>query len=108
MLQLMRQLEETVTTLRMSILVHAEGTRALNAGIAVRRLSTVFLDFVKKFRLPIVPVRFCGGLPAAVEADAVRQDYPVGYGTQDICFGRPILPDSLTGMLIDQRNMVLA
>jgi hypothetical protein len=44
-------------------------------------------------RVPIVPVRFVGGLPTEPLDD--RIEFPVGMGQQDIYFGSPIPPERL-------------
>jgi hypothetical protein len=76
-----------------SLLIHVEGTRALRARRPVGRLSSAVLDFAIAGGLAIVPVRFAGGLP--LDDAPARLEFPVGYGRQDILFGRPILPAEL-------------
>jgi hypothetical protein len=53
----------------------------------------VFVDLALDADLPIVPVRFVGGLP--IEEMETTLDFPVGYGKQDYYVGRPIMPDEL-------------
>ena len=56
--------------------------------------------------LPIVPVRFKGGLP--VEKLDNTLDFPVGYGKQDYYIGTPILPETLKALnYADRRKMVI-
>ncbi len=89
-----------------SLLVHVEGTRATSARARVATLSTVFLDLAVEADVPVVPLRFVGGLPD--EPVATRLEFPVGYGRQDFFFGRPIAPDELRALpLADRKRRVL-
>ena len=71
-----------------SLFVHAEGHRAFAAGQKTEKLSSVLVDMALQFDLPVVPVRFYGGLP--VEPADTRLDFPVGDGMQDIYIGEPV------------------
>lgn len=84
-----------------SLMLHVEGTRATQANQPVTRLSSVFLDLAIKGGLPIVPVRFTGGLP--VEECARKREYPVGAGAQDYHFGRAIQPQTLAALPFAER-----
>jgi hypothetical protein len=84
------------------LMVHVEGTRALACRTPVAKLSSAFLDLAVEFGLPIVPVRFTGGLP--VESVGQRLDFPVGFGKQAIWLGRPLLPDQLAKLPLKERK----
>ena len=76
-----------------SLIVHVEGTRSLSCRVPVRTISALFLDMAVELDLPIVPVRFAGGLP--VSEAAARLEFPLEDGSQDYYFGTPVLPDVL-------------
>ena len=52
--------------------------------------------------MPIVPVRFLGGLP--VEPLESRLEFPLGHGRQRIHFGAPLLPEVLVGLPSRERR----
>ncbi|MBP7634528.1 hypothetical protein KBA41_10155 [Candidatus Ozemobacteraceae bacterium] len=84
-----------------SLLVHVEGTRSLTADQPVTRMSSIFLDMPIEKNIPIVPVRFVGGLPAQAIDD--RLDFPYDNGKQDYLIGAPILPAELKKLPYGQR-----
>ncbi|KAF1080206.1 MAG: hypothetical protein GQF41_3374 [Candidatus Rifleibacterium amylolyticum] len=88
-----------------SLLVHVEGTRAAAADQPVTRLSSIFLDMAIDKNLPLVPLRFVGGLPA--EPSNERHDFPYGNGKQDYLIGTPVLPEQLKKMPYGQRPRFL-
>lgn len=88
-----------------SLLVHVEGTRAAAADQPVTRLSSIFLDMAIDKNLPLVPLRFVGGLPA--EPSNERHDFPYGNGKQDYLIGAPIMPEQLKKMPYGQRPRFL-
>lgn len=88
-----------------SLLVHVEGTRAAAANQPVTRLSSIFLDMAIDKNLPLVPLRFVGGLPA--EPSEERLDFPFGNGKQDYLIGAPIMPEQLKKMPYGQRPRFL-
>ena len=79
-----------------SLLIHVEGTRARSCRHRPDRLGAPILDLALRHRLPIVPVRFTGGLP--IEPAPTRLDFPIGHGAQDIWFGRAIAPEQLAAL----------
>ncbi|MEE8524918.1 MAG: hypothetical protein V3T72_13370, partial [Thermoanaerobaculia bacterium] len=85
-----------------SVMVHCEGTRSLTCRQPVQKLSGAFLDAAVAAEVPVVPVRFAGGLP--VEPLTERIDFPFGCGQQDVRIGRPLLPDELAGLDYGQRR----
>lgn len=79
-----------------SVMVHVEGTRALECRTPVQKMSGAFLDMALAVGAAVVPVRFVGGLPP--EPLERRLEYPFGFGTQDIWLGRPIPPAELRAL----------
>lgn len=84
-----------------SVLIHVEGTRSVEAGQPVTKISSIFLDMAIAKNIPIVPVRFTGGLPST--PSAARFDFPHGNGKQDYFIGGPIFPEELKKMYYGQR-----
>jgi 3-oxoacyl-(acyl-carrier-protein) synthase/3-hydroxymyristoyl/3-hydroxydecanoyl-(acyl carrier protein) dehydratase/1-acyl-sn-glycerol-3-phosphate acyltransferase len=76
-----------------SVMVHVEGTRSLSCRTPVQKMSGAFLDMAIAGGVPVVPVRFVGGLPA--EPLEARIEFPVGMGKQDIYIGSPIAASEL-------------
>lgn len=76
-----------------SLMLHADGTRSLSCRTPVAKLSAVFTDLACSLNLPIVPVRFAGGLPVAPVAQ--RLEFPLGFAKQRYVLGTPIMPDVL-------------
>ena len=85
-----------------SVMVHVEGTRSLECRTPVQKMSGAFVDMALQTGTPIVPVRFCGGLPT--EALPARIEFPVGLGTQDVWLGRPLMPEELQGVPYGERK----
>jgi hypothetical protein len=65
-------------------------------------MSSVFLDLAIESGVPVVPVRFVGGLP--VEPVSARLEFPVGYGKQDFWFGRPLSAATLRELPFAERS----
>ena len=106
MLDLVGSLKAILYSEGASLMVHAEGTRSLQCRQPVKQLSAVFLDFAVAGNLPIVPVRFAGGLPFTGGTE--RLEFPVGFGKQDFYLGQPILPETLAPLpLKDRKEWVL-
>ncbi|HNW34801.1 MAG TPA: hypothetical protein PKM25_07715 [Candidatus Ozemobacteraceae bacterium] len=84
-----------------SLLVHVEGTRGLTANQPVTRMSSIFLDMTIDKNIPVVPVRFVGGLP--LHPIDERLDFPFDNGKQDYLIGKPILPGELKNLPYGQR-----
>ena len=82
-------------------MVHVEGTRSLTCREPVRKMSGVFIDMAVEAGVPIVPVRFVGGLP--IEPLEERIEFPIGMGSQEYYLGRPILPQNLQGVPYKER-----
>lgn len=89
-----------------SLLVHVDGTRSQQAGMPVRAVSSVLIDLALKHELPIVPVRFAGGLP--VEAGVGRLEFPYRLGQQDYYLGQAVHPQTLRALPYAQRAQLIA
>jgi PfaB family protein len=89
-----------------SVFLHTEGRLGLTCKKPVKVLSSVFIDMALESDLPIVPVRFTGGLPVKKLENTL--DFPVGYAKQDYYIGTPILPETLKALnYADRRKMVI-
>jgi hypothetical protein len=79
-----------------SFFVHCDGTRARSCRTPVQRMSSLFLDMAIELDVPVVPVRFVGGLP--VEPIDGKAEFPVGMGQQDYFLGAPVTADELRSL----------
>ncbi|MFD2331656.1 beta-ketoacyl synthase N-terminal-like domain-containing protein [Cohnella sp. GCM10020058] len=105
MLQTLKDLAVRMQAGNESILVHVEGTRARTEDKEVTVVSGIWTDLALQGNIPIVPVRFRGGLPA--EESESRLEFPVGYGSQHYYIGRPIFPDELRALPLPARKQVI-
>ncbi|PCI37634.1 MAG: beta-ketoacyl synthase [Elusimicrobia bacterium] len=89
-----------------SVMVHVEGTRQLDCRAPVANMSSVFSDLAVRENVPIVPVKYAGGLPRKqLEKGLV---YPYGYARQDYWIGAPIEAEELTELLpLERKKRVL-
>ncbi len=85
-----------------SVFLHAEGKLGLSCRHGVKNLSSVFIDLAEECNLPIVPVRFVGGLP--VQEMETTLDFPLGYGRQDYYLGKPILVEDIKKLPYAERR----
>ncbi|MCB0065597.1 MAG: hypothetical protein KDD77_00525, partial [Caldilineaceae bacterium] len=93
---------ERTRTENNSLLVHVEGKHARRAGQPVEVISTALIDLAVSKGVPIVPLRFAGGLPVTpVDAPLA---FPVDYGAQDFLVGAPILPEALAPLASSERR----
>jgi 1-acyl-sn-glycerol-3-phosphate acyltransferase len=90
---------------RRSLLVHVDGTRVQTCRHRVADCSGLFLRLALALDMPIVPVRFRGGLP--VRSMDQWFDFPFGYGRQDYWIGRPIPPSDLAPLDADARRTLI-
>jgi 1-acyl-sn-glycerol-3-phosphate acyltransferase len=97
----LEEYRKILTMERASLYVAVEGQRAHRADHPVRRLSSTFIDLAVENDLPIVPVKFVGGLPQ--EAVRERLDFPYHHGKQDYYLGRAIWPSTLHGLAYAER-----
>jgi len=103
------RIEQDLRNDNSSLMVHVEGTRSRHCRNPVTQIGGVFLDLAVNANIPIVPIRFAGGLPVAADADATRLEFPHRYARQDIHIGSPIQPDELSTLpLVAQKARVLA
>ena len=79
-----------------SLHLHVEGEQATSSRQRVQRRSAVVVDLALELDLPILPLRFSGGLPVAPLAEIIS--FPVDFGRQDYTAGRPLLPAELRRM----------
>ncbi|MCP4211127.1 MAG: beta-ketoacyl synthase [Halieaceae bacterium] len=97
---------ERTRTQQNSLLVHVEGKHALQACQPVEVVSTALIDLAVAKGVPIVPLRFAGGLP--VTPVAAPLDFPIDYGQQDFLIGAPLLPEVLAPLpSLERRTRVL-
>lgn len=85
-----------------SLAVHVQGTRSVSCRQKVDQVSAAFLDLALEARLPVVPVRFVGGLP--VEPASERLEFPWRFGRQDYHLGRSISPEELSALALRERK----
>ena len=107
MLKMLADIKESLVKEGLSLMVHSEGTRALHCGEPVKKLSSVFIDLAVAANLPIVPVRFSGGLPSTNAEDSSRFEFPIGYGRQDYYLGAPIMPEDLKKLTLAERTRLV-
>ena len=84
-----------------SFFVHVDGTRAQSCRTPTYRCSSVFVDLALELDLPIVPVRFVGGLP--VEPIDGKAEFPFEHSSQDYWIGEPIEPAALRALGLRER-----
>jgi 3-hydroxymyristoyl/3-hydroxydecanoyl-(acyl carrier protein) dehydratase/1-acyl-sn-glycerol-3-phosphate acyltransferase len=85
-----------------NVMIHVEGTRSTSCSKPVSKMSGVFIDMALTLGVPIVPVRFVGGLPRTdVET---RLEYPFAMGRQDYYLGAPILPEAIAKLPYKDRT----
>ena len=107
MLRILKDFGETVHDQPRSLLVHVDGTRASRAGQSSAKVSSVLIDLAINDNIPIIPVRFAGGLP--VEASDERLEFPTGYAGQDYYLGSVIEATELEALpYVDRAKRVLA
>ena len=64
--------------------------------------SSDIVDLALELELPIVPVRFAGGLP--LEPISGKLEFPIGHCHQDYLIGSPIAPDELRQLPYAERG----
>jgi 1-acyl-sn-glycerol-3-phosphate acyltransferase len=102
MFKILENMKPDLAAGRRSFFVHPEGTRSQSCRDPVMKISSLFLDMALELNLPVVPVRFSGGLP--VEPISGKLDFPFDHGSQDYIIGAPILPDELRGLAYGERG----
>ncbi|MEL6931283.1 MAG: 1-acyl-sn-glycerol-3-phosphate acyltransferase [Cyanobacteria bacterium J06600_6] len=107
MLKLLNQIKNAIAEQGNSLMVHAEGTRLKNCRQPVTNLSAVFIDLALELNLPIIPVKFVGGLP--VESVTERLEFPLGYTHQDYHLGKAIDPQTLKSLgNLERKALILS
>jgi 1-acyl-sn-glycerol-3-phosphate acyltransferase len=107
LLDIVRYLRKMMMEERRSVLIHVEGVRGLTCRTPVKAASGVLLDLAVEANVPILPVRFTGGLPVAPLTASL--DFPIGYGKQQYILGPPIRPEELARLsLLDKKARVLS
>ena len=79
-----------------SLHLHVEGEQAASSAQRVQRMSAVLIDLALELDLPILPLRFSGGLPHQPLTEIIS--FPFEFGRQDYTLGRPLLPAELRRM----------
>jgi 3-oxoacyl-(acyl-carrier-protein) synthase/3-hydroxymyristoyl/3-hydroxydecanoyl-(acyl carrier protein) dehydratase/1-acyl-sn-glycerol-3-phosphate acyltransferase len=85
-----------------NVMIHVEGTRSLSCSKPISKMSGVFVDMALTLGVPIVPVRFVGGLPRTELTE--RLEYPLAMGKQDHFIGAPILPETIAKLPYKERT----
>jgi 1-acyl-sn-glycerol-3-phosphate acyltransferase len=85
-----------------SLLVHVEGTRQVQPGAAIEKISSMWVDLCMDRQIPIVPVAFRGGIVDA------KTDVPVGGARQSVHIGPAILPETLAALPYAERRRLIA
>ncbi|WP_341301989.1 1-acyl-sn-glycerol-3-phosphate acyltransferase [Lysinibacillus sp. FSL H8-0500] len=104
-LKILKQMSTILQKEQTSLLIHVDGTRAISCREASTQMNRNVIKLAIEANVPIVPVRFTGGLP--VEPLLERIDFPVGYGCQDYYIGTPILPEKLRLLSIEKQKKVI-
>lgn len=106
MFDILEDFKQKIREEGVSVFLHPEGKLGLSCRHPVKTLSSVFLDLAIDMDLPIIPVKFAGGLPVEEMKDV--RDFPMGYGRQDYHIGKPILPEELKKQAYaDRRKLVI-
>ena len=87
---------------RRSFFLHPQGTRDRSCRQTVTKISSTFLDLATELDLPVVPIRFTGGLP--VELIEGKLEFPHRYTAQDYWIGRPIEAETLRQLPYAERG----
>ncbi|MFT7646937.1 MAG: acyl transferase domain-containing protein/3-hydroxymyristoyl [Candidatus Poriferisodalaceae bacterium] len=101
MFTIVREVAAGMAAGQQSFFVHPQGTRAQSSRELTTKCSSVFVDLAIELGVPIVPVRFLGGLPD--EPIDGKLEFPVGHGAQDYWIGEPIEAEQLKVMGLRER-----
>lgn len=102
LLTLLKEFAHSLEHTPRSLMVHVDGTRSLTGGEPVKSVSSVLIDLALESHLPILPVRFAGGLSQVPQAHGL--EFPLDYGQQDYFIGTAIPPESLLTLPYAQRS----
>lgn len=102
MFTILDNFKKMITDEGISVFLHVEGKLGLRCREPVKNLSSVFIDLATNLNLPVIPVRFFGGLPVQKMDSTI--DFPYGYCKQDYYLGKPVFPDELVAMPYAERR----
>jgi 3-hydroxymyristoyl/3-hydroxydecanoyl-(acyl carrier protein) dehydratase len=103
MFNILKDLKSKIIEDGISIFLHVEGKLGLSCRQPVSNMSSVFIDLSQEAKLPIVPVKFAGGLPIDEMKETI--DFPIGYAKQDYYVGRPISCEEIETLPYAKRRM---
>jgi len=101
MFEILANLKPELTSGRRAFFVHSQGTRSQSCRDPVTKISSLFIDLALEQGLPIVPVRFAGGLP--VQPISGKLEFPIAHCAQDYTIGAPIPSEALRGLAYAER-----
>ncbi|PLS02326.1 lysophospholipid acyltransferase family protein [Neobacillus cucumis] len=105
-IEILRKIELEMKNNHTSILIHTEGTRALTCRQETTKVNRRMVQLAIQANIPIVPIRFIGGLP--IEESDERTEFPIHFGTQDFYVGSPIFPEEIKDLeFSQQKEMIL-
>jgi len=102
MFEILVGLKPKLASGKRAFFVHPQGTRSQSCRDPVTKISSLFIDLALELELPIVPVRFAGGLP--VQPAFGKLEFPIAHGAQDYTMGAPIHPDELRDLAYVERS----
>ena len=106
MLELLAKIKQAIEERGNSLLVHVAGTRSLSFRQPIKDVSAVFIDLAIKLNIPLIPVKFVGGLP--VKPLTTRLEFPFRYTHQDYYLGKAIHPQTLQSLgNLERKELIL-
>ena len=105
MVRLLEEIEPAMEKGGESLLIHTKAARVVSCREPLTVLSTTFVDLALRLDIPIVPVRFAGGVP--VEPMDNFRDFPICFARQDIHIGRAIQPAQLRPLTGESRRSLI-
>lgn len=105
MVKLLKEIEPAMEKMGESLLIHTKAARVVSCHEPLTVLSTTFVDLALRLDIPIVPVRFVGGVP--VEPMDDFRDFPIGFARQDFHLGRVIRPEALRRLTGEARRRLI-
>ena len=105
MVKLLGEIEPTMAKAGESLLIHTKAARVVSCREPLTVLSATFVDLALRLDVPIVPVRFAGGVP--VEPMDDFRDFPIGFTRQDYHLGRAIGPGDLRPLSGEVRRRLI-
>ncbi len=96
LLRLLPGLEKDMASRHWGLHIVASGQREWVARQRLTEVSSVWIEMALRLGLPLVPVRFSGGVP--LDNPEKAQDFPVGLGRQKVCFGAELSHASLANL----------